>query len=203
MHAKIFFLICFFSFFSFHAQASETDIPKELQFHLRDAPVKRFELTPFVGDYLGDKFSHSFHTGAHFDYRITPAISVGSEFGWSQIQYDASSKFGSLITNDHLYSFQGNITFNIPAAFLSKKTVIESEIFTSLGGGILRINSSNRPSGFLGGGIKIYFPRCSWLGLRASVRNYFSTVQTTSGTKFSSDLSFSVGPMFLFGSSLK
>ena len=149
------------------------DIPSALNIHARDARIARIELTPFAGDFLGDTLEHTFLVGSHLDVRLNPTFSLGTDFGWSLIEYDPQSAFGQTVVDDQLYSLQGTLSFNIPAAYLSRNSIVESDFFTSVGGGMLRINRSNRGDGFIGGGLKVYLKKVRWLGIRVEVRNFF------------------------------
>jgi len=177
-------------------QEEKEDIPEILDVYERNAELHRFEITPYTGYYLGDVSRGTYMFGMQADVRITPLLSFGVDFAWSQLKFDSTSSFGSIVTNKNEYIIQGVFTFNMPAAFLSNKHVFETDLFTTIGGGIMRINNSNRGAGFLGGGMKTYFSSIPWLGLRVEVRNYFSTVPTAGGSKYSSDMTVTGGPTF-------
>lgn len=178
-------------------EAEKEDIPEILDIYERNAELHRFEITPYTGYYLGDVSRGTYMFGLIADVRITPVLSFGVDFAWSQLKFDSTSSFGSIVTNKNEYILQGVFTFNMPAAFLSNKHVFETDLFTTIGGGIMRINNSNRGAGFLGGGMKTYFSSIPWLGFRVEVRNYFSTVPTAAGSKYSSDMTVTGGPTFM------
>lgn len=178
-------------------EEEKESIPEILDVYERNAELMRFEITPYSGYYLGDVSKGTYMFGAIADVRITPKLSFGVDFAWSELRFDPTSKFGSIITNKNEYIIMGVLTFNMPAAFLSNKHVFETDFFTTIGGGVMMINSSNRGAGFIGGGTKIYFTGLNWLGLRMEVRNYFSTVPTSTGSTFSSDLTITGGPTFM------
>lgn len=179
-------------------EPKEQEIPEVLDVYERKAELYRLEFSPFFGDLFGDKLHHSFLGGAHFDVRITPRLSVGTDFFWSDVSFDPASAFGQTVTDQNLYSIQGALTLNVPAAYLSKRKVVETDFFTTIGGGILRINDQTRGDGFVGGGLKIYTGLAPWFGFRVEVRNYFWSIPTATGTKFSADLVMMFGPTFLF-----
>ncbi len=179
------------------AAKEETEIPEVLDVYERKAEMYRFEFSPYAGDLIGDKLHHSFVFGGGLDYRITPRFSIGTDFFWTDISFDPASALGRSITNQDMYSIQGVVTLNAPAAFLSKKKVVETDFFTTIGGGILRINGQTRGDGFVGGGIKIYTGLARWFGFRVEVRNYFWSIPTATGSKFSTDLVMTFGPTFL------
>lgn len=175
----------------------EKPIPEVLDVHERDAEMYLIEITPYYTAFFGDTLNASFFgTGAVLDFRLTPQLSLGADFGWNRIAFDPISNYGSTVTNKNMYVMQGILTINMPAAFLSRKNVIETDFFTTIGGGILRINNSNRGAGFVGGGIKLY-TGLGWLGIRIEVRNYFSSLPTPTGNDFTTDMTITVGPTFM------
>ncbi len=172
------------------------EVPEILDVDERDAEMYRFEFTPFAGTFLGDTLQSSFLFGGMLEARLTPSLSLGADFGWSRIGFDPISSFGSTVTNKNLYAIEGFFTVNLPAAFLSRRGVVETDFFTTLGGGVLNINGSMRGAGFIGGGLKMY-TGLGWLGFRVEVRNYFSTLSTPNGSDFTTDLTMTFGPTFM------
>ena len=185
--ARITFVALFVVLFSFAARA-ET-IPSILDVQKRGVPFYKWELSPFIGDYMGDIFSHALHAGGHAEFHFTRILSFGLDAGWADAQ---------TALDPNLYTFQGGLTFNLPAAFLSNKHTVIADLFTTIGGGLLRINRSDRADGFIGGGMKIDFEHPAWIALRVEMRNFFSSVPTATGERFTSDLSIMVGPTFSF-----
>jgi hypothetical protein len=172
-------------------------IPEILDVDERDAEMYRIEFTPYFGTYLGDTLQNSYMAGAVLDFRLTPKLSLGVDFGWSPISVDRLSDFGSTVTNSNLYSIQGMLTLNMPAAFLSRKDVVETDFFTTFGGGVMRINNSTRGDGFIGGGMKMYSGLARWFAVRVEMRGYFSSLNTPSGSDFTTDWTITAGPTFM------
>ncbi len=213
---KIIFLICFVLCLSMSAWAGDKDdpaengaeessesteeaalIPEILDVDERDAEMYRIEFTPYFGTYIGDVTRTTYMPGAILDFRLTPKLSFGVDFGWAPLSVDRSSAFGATVTNKNLYSIQGVLTLNMPAAFLSGKKVVETDFFTTLGGGVMRLNNSTRGDGFIGGGMKMYFKTVKWFGLRAEVRTVFSSVNNPAGSDFTTDWVVTAGPTFM------
>ena len=196
-HKALFFLISLFltSPLLLAQEVPLEETPRHLDFDRRDAVLSRIEITPFGGDYVGDTLQHSFIVGSHFDFRVTPKWSLGSDFGWSRISVDPRSDFGTTVVNKNLYLMNGVVTYNLPGAYNSKNKITEVDFYTNCGGGVMVINQSTRGTGFIGGGMKLY-TRWSWLGFRIDVRNYFMTLPTPSGSDFTFDVMIMGGPTF-------
>ena len=175
---------------------AKDEIPEVLNVEERQAEMHRFEITPYGGAYIGDSLNASWLAGGLAVARLTPELSIGFDFFFSRIAFDPQGSFGSTVTNRNEFGILGVLEFNLPAAFISLKKVVEADFFTSLGGGILRINNSDRGAGFIGGGMKMYTP-WHWIGFRVEVRNYFSTLPTPNGTDFTTDLTITAGPTFM------
>lgn len=190
-------VVCVFSVSAFAQEKPAEDIPEVLDFYERKAELTRFEISPFFGDFFGDHLHHSFLFGGQANYRITPRFSIGAEFFWTNVGYDPASAVGQAITNDNLYSMQGVLTINAPAAQLGKKGVIEMDFFTTLGGGVLHLDGRARGDGFIGVGTKVFSRLAPWLAFRIEVRNFFTTMPHPNGSKFSADVVMTYGPTFL------
>ena len=170
--------------------------PAVLQPASRNVRLGRFEFSPFIANVIGDKLSNFLQTGARVDLRLNPSLAIGADFGWSRIAFDATSAVGRNIRDRNLYAWMGVLAVHLPAAFMMGQTLVTADLFGTFGGGVLRVNRSNRGSGLLGGGMKIYFGSLSWLGLRLEVRSYLSSIETVNGSSFSSDFAVILGPSF-------
>ena len=175
---------------------AEEEIPDSLDFDRRQAASLRFELSPYGGDYFGDKLNHSFIVGGNVQFNLTEKLALAADFGYSKAAVDGTSALGLSFTNTNEYLVDGAFVITVPAAYRSKKGVTECDFFTSIGGGILRINGSNRGGGFIGGGMKIR-PKLRWLAIRVEIRNYFTSVANPAGSDFEDDLTIRIGPTFL------
>lgn len=191
-----FFLLIFLLFSLASTPSRAEEVPDILDFDRRQAGLYRFELSPYVGDYFGDKFNHSFIVGANLQCNLTEKLGVTSDFGYSNASADRTSALGASLTNKNEYLIDGAFVITVPAAYRTAKGVMEADFFTSIGGGIMRINNSNRGAGFIGGGMKIR-PHISWLAIRVEIRNYFTSINNPSGSDFEDVLTIRVGPTFL------
>lgn len=167
-----------------------------LDFAQRRAVSHRWEISPYGGDYFGDKLNHSFIVGGDLQYNWTPSLGTAIDFGYSRAGVDRTSTLGAVFTNRHEYLADGSLVFTVPAAYRGRKGAVEADFFTSIGGGILRINNSNRGGGFIGGGMKIR-TRAKWFAIRIEIRNYFTSINNPSGSDFEDDLTVRIGPTFL------
>ena len=189
-------------FFPLIASAEPQEIPNAIDFERREAEAYRFEISPYGGDYFGDKLNHSFIVGNNLQFNLNPWWGLSADFGYSQLSVDSTSAFGASIVEKNEYLIDTGIVFNLPAAWGTKKSVTEMDFFTSLGGGILRINDSNRAGGYLGGGIKIRFKKTP-IAIRVEVRDHFTSIPNPSGSDFENDLTIRIGPTFLLPPRIK
>lgn len=178
-------------------EKAKEPVPEILDFEERNAEMYRLDFTPYSGFYLGDTLNSSYMFGGLMNVRLLPQLSVGVDFAWSPISYDPQGSFGQTVTNKNEYILQGVVTINVPAAFFQNGTTFEADFFTTIGGGVMKINNSYRGDGFLGGGMMTYLPWVRWLGIRVEVRGYFSSVLTSNGTDFTTDVTITGGPTFM------
>ncbi|HSA59703.1 MAG TPA: hypothetical protein VLJ37_08470 [bacterium] len=174
----------------------QEEIPDALDYDRRKAVSRRFELSPYGGDFLGEKLNHSFVVGGNLQFNFTNTLGIAGDFAWSPSNPDRSSAFGATVANDNVYMMDGAFVVTMPSVFRSGKSMIEADLFTSLGAGVVRFDGSNRIGGFVGGGMKIR-PNISWLAFRVEIRNYFAAVDNPVGGDFEYILNFRLGPTFL------
>lgn len=172
-------------------------VSSELDFETRKAKFYRFELEPFGGEYLGNYLNNSWLVGARFGYRFNDNISFGAEFSYSRIQYDASSSFGAIAHNRNEYITDAFISLAFPMLQRTGRVISELDVFTTFGVGDLHINGGDNFVGLIGGGMRMYF-KPKWIALKIDVNTYMYELPTRSGSSFSDDWTFTVGPSFLF-----
>ncbi|MBI2083738.1 MAG: hypothetical protein HYT76_09285 [Deltaproteobacteria bacterium] len=177
--------------------ASEQEIPRALDFELRESESYSLELTPNGGEYFGDKLNHSFVVGQNIQWNLTPALGIITDFGWSKISVDGGSPLGRSITNKNLYMISGGFAITKPAAYRSKNHVVEMDFFTTIGGGAVFFNEGERGMGFIGGGIKTRFKKVSWFALKVEFRENLFSIPNPGGSDFASDATLTVGPTFM------
>ncbi len=172
------------------------EAPCGLDFKTRQSKRRLLELEPFFGEYLGNHLHNSWVGGLRLGFRITEAITIGTEFNYSQAQYDPNSNFGRSVKTRNEFINDVYFSYAFPLLQRSGKTIQELDLYTSLGIGNLRINDKNRVVGLVGGGLKMFFK--PWLALRFDVNTYMYSLPRATDSKFADDWTFSLGPSFLF-----
>lgn len=193
------FLVALLASLSFPLMARqarpEPDVPDILDFDRRQTNDYRFRVSPFGGDYVGDKLGHSFLTGLSAQINFIPALAMMVDFGYSRASVDATSLLGQSFVTKDVWLYDAALVLTKPAAYRSKKGAVEVDLFSLIGGGLLRINAGNHGTGFIGGGMEIHGKR-QWLAWRVEVRNYFLSINNPGGSDFESDFTALVGPVF-------
>lgn len=180
------------------AGGNEEEVPDLLDFDRRMSEVYHLELTPYGGDYLGDKLNHSFVLGGNLQYNLIPELAVTADFGWSRASIDRTSALGATLTDRNLYLTSMGLVATKPAAYRNGKKTVEADLYTTLGGGVVLVNSGERGMGYFGGGMKTRFKKVPWLAVRVEVRNYLFSIPNPGGSDFEYDLTLDVGATFLF-----
>ena len=176
---------------------AEEEIPAPLDFDRRDSESYRLEITPYGGDYLGDKLTHSFVAGGNLQFNLIPELAVTTDLGWSRASADRTSLLGAGLTDRNLYLISGGLVATKPAAYRSGKKTVEADFYTTLGGGIARFNGDNRGMGYFGGGMKTRFRKVPWFAVRVEVRNYLFSIPNPGGSDFEYDLTLDAGATFM------
>jgi outer membrane beta-barrel protein len=174
----------------------ETEIPAGLDYDRRKAVDQRFELSPYGGDYFGDKLNHTFIVGADLTFNFTNMFGIVGNFSWSQASVDRTSALGAIFNQKNEWIGDGGFVVNMPALFRSRKSIIECDLYTTLGAGVVSINGAGHVGGFIGGGMKIR-PNVKWFAIRVDIRDYFTSLNNPGGSDFENDLTVRVGPTFL------
>lgn len=182
---------------SLRATEKPVSVSSELDFETRKAKIYRFELEPFGGEYLGNYLSNSWTVGGRFGYRFNDNITVGAEFSYSRIRYDPNSNFGVTVHTKNEYITDAFISLAFPMLQRTGRVISELDVFTTFGLGNLRINAGNNLVGLIGGGMRMYF-KPKWIALKIDINTYMYELPTSSGSSFSDDWTFTVGPAFIF-----
>lgn len=173
------------------------EIPKVLNTDLRKAQKSRLQFSPFAGLYAGDTVSTSYIVGSQLAYNWSRHFTTAIDFGFSPLEVDPQSAYGSTVTNKKLYHLNGSIMGVVPAAIkVGHHKVLEMDVYGMIGGGWLKINTSSLVNGFLGIGTLMYL-KPPWLALRTEARSYLYKLPIPRGG-FSIDAAILVGPTFLF-----
>lgn len=174
----------------------EEEIPASLDYDRRKAIDHRFELSPYFGDYFGDKLNHTFIVGGDLTFNFTNMFGVVGNFSWTPASVDRTSALGAIFHQKNEWIYDGGFVINMPAVFRSRKSLVECDLYTTLGAGIVSINGGSHVGGFIGGGMKIR-PNIKWFAIRVDIRDYFTSLDNPGGSDFENSLSLRVGPTFL------
>ena len=165
---------------------------------MREAENHRLEFTASGGDYFGDKLTHSFVAGGNLLWSWIPQLGLEAGYGYSQATADRTSLLGATLTNRDLHLLRAGFVVTKPAAFASGKKLVEADLYTNIGGGLVRFNGGNRGMGTIGGGLKTRFRKVPWFALDTAVRNFFFSIPNPGGSDFEYDLTLTIGLAFLF-----
>ncbi|MBI4124841.1 MAG: hypothetical protein HY609_02220 [Deltaproteobacteria bacterium] len=177
--------------------ASSQEIPRVLNADLREARKSRLQFSPFLGLYTGDTVSTSYIAGSRAAYHWSRHFATAVDFGYSPLEVDPQSAYGSTVTHPRLFHLNGVLIGTLPAAVkVGHKKVLEMDIYGLAGAGWLNINRADLVNGVFGIGTLLYL-KPPWLALQMEVRNYFYALPIGRGG-FSIDTVIVVGPTFLF-----
>lgn len=154
------------------------------------------ELGVFGGDYLGDEWKNTWDAGARYYLHISNTFSVGASYIYSPIRAHSTTPFGASLTTNNSHLFDAELMLSNDCAFRSGHTIIECDLFLTLGVGSMYINHLWKPAGVLGGGMKIYTP-VPWFAVRFDVNTVLHPTPVPGGDTFNSDLVMNLGLSFL------
>ncbi|MFH0800642.1 MAG: hypothetical protein V2A66_10765 [Pseudomonadota bacterium] len=149
------------------------------------------------GDYLGDEWLNTWDAGARYMLHVSNAFSVGASYLYSYIRANSSTSFGNSLTTNNSHILDAEVSISNDCAIRAGKTIIDSDLFFTLGGGTIYINHEWKPAFVVGGGIKVYTP-LPWLAVRFDVNALLHPTPIPSGDKFNADVIMNGGVSFLF-----
>lgn len=155
------------------------------------------ELGIFGGDYLGDEWLNTWDAGAHYYLHLNNTFAVGASYAYSRIRANADSSFGANLRTKNMHLLDAEMQISNDCAFRAGKSIIECDLYFTLGGGAIWINRQWKPMGLLGGGMKIYFDP-PWVALRLDVNTPMHPTPKPGGDVFTADVMFNAGVSFLF-----
>ena len=176
----------------------EGGFPEVLDYGTRKAWTTRNEFFVYAGDYYGDSFENNWTAGAEYMFHFTKHFGLGVDFGYSQADYRENIYYSTagFFNNDNIYIYDATGMISFPAAYRVGRHVIETDLYILFGGGVININSSYEPHGFIGGGMKIYTGK-PWLAVRVDLKDTFHTTNKPGGdNEFDQDLLFVAGLSF-------
>lgn len=165
---------------------------------------KRF-LNEFVvtgGNLLGDEWRNTWDLGGGYSLYFNKWFGVGAGYLYSPLVYDSNSTFGQSITTDATHTAHGELIINNECAFEAGKSLIECDLFMTLGGGAIQINKMWKYLILIGGGIRVYTP-LEWLATRFDVTSFMHPTPNPTGDTFNSDIALNLGLSFFIPTSSK
>lgn len=149
----------------------------------------------FGGDYLGDEWYNNWDVGARYYFNINKTFGFGVEYQYNPIRYDRSGDFGRGLVTDQSHTIFGAMTVANTAAFKSGNSIIDCDLYLTLGGGSIQINRLWEYMIMIGGGIKVYMPM-RWMAVRFDVNSYMHPTPKPGGDAFNADLAINAGVSF-------
>ncbi len=180
------------------AQAEEKDmLRKGVDRRYRLSKKLQSEININGGDFLGDETHNSWSVGAKYFLHINNTIAVGASYMYTPIYTDFDSTFGKTVKSRQQHFIDGEVMFSNDAALRAGNSVIEFDLFGTLGMGTEWINRHWEPVGVIGGGIIVYTP-WPWFAARVDVTNYIHPTPNPSGDTINADINFAAGVSFFF-----
>lgn len=168
---------------------ADTEKPVHLNAELMHNHDNDIELSPYIGNYLGDQMNNMLSFGGKAYYHFTNIIALGVNYSHTKISDD-----DPIFTSKGVNIYNLDFLLSNPASFWIGK-VVHCDLFLSLGIGAIDINKNTEILGEVGGGIKVYF-KPDWIALRIDVTSYIHPTPTSRGTKVNSDLAMTFGASF-------
>lgn len=150
----------------------------------------------FGGDYLGDEWLNTWDAGAHYYLHFNNTFAVGASYFFSRIRANTESDFGQSLATKNQHAADAELMISNDCAFRAGKTIIECDLYLTLGMGMIQINRQWKPMGLVGGGMKVYLP-VPWLAVRFDVNSPIHPTPKPGGNSFNADIAFNLGLSFL------
>jgi len=155
------------------------------------------EIGVFGGDYLGDEWLNTWDAGAHYYLHLNRTFAIGASYAYSRIRADADSSFGKSLTTKDQHIVDAELMISNECALRAGKSIIDCELFMTLGGGVTQINGQWKWLALIGGGMKVFFPP-PWIALRFDVNSPIHPTPKPGGNSINADIMFNLGVSFFF-----
>jgi hypothetical protein len=167
-------------------------LPPILDPACRHRKVLQVELSLFGGSYLGASLGKTFLAGGRSYLHVDRMFAVGASYGFTHL-FVGDRRFGASIEDPNVHLLSGELAISNDIAMRMGATLLEMDLYLTLGAGALRLNEEWGALGVLGGGVKFYTD-LPWLAVRLDVNTYMH------GTHGAFDVDFTVvaGLSFLF-----
>ena len=127
-----------------------------------------------------------------YTFYFNDTFGVAANYTYSKIYGDNSDIFESNLVNDDVHSAFGAIIFNNDTAFRAGKSIIQCDLFATLGGGGIQINNIWKYLLVIGGGIRVYTP-IPWFAVRFDINSYMHPTPGPGGSAFNADILMNMG----------
>ena len=153
------------------------------------------EFGVFGGDFLGDEWYNNWDVGGRYYFNINKMFAFGAEYQYNPIRADSSGDFGKSLRTDNSHTLFGAISIANDAAFKAGKSIIDCDLFLTVGAGSMQINRDWEWLAVIGGGIKVYTPM-RWMAVRFDVNSYMHPTPKPGGNSFNADMALNLGFSF-------
>ena len=174
-------------------------IPPILDPHFRHRKTGQIELSPYGGSNLGASLSQTWIAGSRLYLHLNNTYAVGANYSFSKIGGAANRSMGGILEDDILHYLNLETMISNDVAMRVGNSLLEMDLYMTLGVGGIFINTEWQPMGLAGGGVKVY-TGIPWLAVRVDVNNYIHPTQHKGSTAIDCDVTFTGGLSFLFPS---
>lgn len=172
-------------------------IPKILDPNYRFQKKGRFEFAPYFSSYLGQVLMQTWFAGTRLYYNVNNSVAIGANYGIGRLYVGPSSDFGKDLRSKMFHVIDAEATFSNDVVLRQGKSLVQLDLFMSIGMGAMRINTIWEPTGVVGGGVKVY-PGLDWLAVRIDVTNYIHPTPRPQNPTIDCDVVFMFGASFFF-----
>jgi len=175
----------------------EDALCRELDYRYRFSKKGVGEIDILGGNYIGDYSQNTWAVGGRGYVHINHMFAVGAEYLYAHLRADSSSNFGKNLTNKNQHALSAQLMINNEILFAAGKSQIPMDLYLTVGGGAVRMNSDWAWLAVIGGGVKIYL-KPKWMALRIDVNSYIHDTPPAGKNEISGDVSFLFGLAFHF-----
>jgi len=174
-------------------------VPPILDPHFRHRKKGQLEISPYGGSNLGASLSQTWIAGSRLYLHLNNTYAIGANYSFSTIGGAANRSMGGILEDDILHYLNAEAMISNDVAMRVGSSLIEMDLYMTLGVGGIFINTDWQPMGVAGGGVKVY-TGIPWLAVRVDVNNYIHPTQHRGSTAVDCDVTFTGGISFLFPS---
>jgi hypothetical protein len=177
-------------------KAGQRSIPRILDTAYRHPKRHQLELTIFGGSYLGAHLKSSWLAGVRAYFHFDHMFALGAAYGTSQLAPSARENFGGAFDERTVHFVDGELSISNAVAMRVGKTLLELDLYLTVGAGAMRLNANWEFLGVIGGGIKVYTP-VSWLAVRVDLNTFLHRTRRLDVSSIDGDITLTLGLSFL------